>query len=86
MAWPFIRGVGIVLVEEHISTSIWLHLLLNHLVHNRNIKMSEWPHYFCSINNTHTVAAKLLQRSKAACGGISLRWQIAGYDFALLTC
>lgn len=52
MAWPFIRGAGIVCVEKGF---FYLHLAsapLNHLVHNRNIKMSKWPDYFCGINNT----------------------------------
>ncbi len=47
----------------------YLHLAspsLNHLVHNRNIKMNKWPNYFCGINNTLTVVAKLLQRLKAS--------------------
>lgn len=37
--------------------------LFNHLVYNRNIKMSKWPNYFCDINNALTVMAKLLQRA-----------------------
>lgn len=49
---------------------------LNHLVHNRNIKMSKWPNYFCGINNnTLSVMAKLLQHFRASwLGGISLHW------------
>lgn len=41
-------------------------LLLNHLVHNRSIKMSKWPNYFRGINNTLSVVAKLLQHLKAS--------------------
>ena len=48
----------------------YLHLalthLLNHLVHNRNIKMSKWSNYFRGINDALTIVAKLLQRLKAS--------------------
>lgn len=56
-------------------------LLLNHLVHNRSIKMSKWPNYFRGINNNLSVVAKLLQHPGWEGNSLLLSW----CDFTLQT-
>lgn len=58
---------------------------LNHLVHNRNIKMSKWPNYFCGINNALTIVAKLLQHLKASWLGRNFSPLSCNLQFHLLT-
>lgn len=50
---------------------------LNHLAHNRKIKMSKRLNYFGGINNNLTFMAKLLQHSKASWSGKNLQPEVS---------